>query len=738
MADEWLSVADLSAVLGTTGRHARRKADAAGWLWRPRRARGGGREYQLTALPPELAEAWRERKTAAIVAQIAAEQPPTPAAAPAESPAQMRAGQEAARVRAREAGLARFACLPPDDPKRLRAKAREWLVLAAGEIRRVDRLTATAARESLCARVNAGEIHVPPHVEPWLPRRHGVRALNAHTLYRWMLQLNEGGIWALTDDYGNRAGQSKIDTAPALYTAILGQMLQAPQSTAKDLHDYARTIADAAGALPSLRTVQRFRDRWIAENRQLWSYMTSPGKWKNHFQVAFGSHHQRVTRLNQVWELDSTPGDWMLTDGRHTVVGCIDLWSRRLTLRVSKTSSAMAVGQAFRRAVLDWGVPEIARTDNGKDYVSDYFSDVLRGLGVTQELCLPFASEQKGTIERALKTVCYGVLKLLPGYIGHNVAERQDIRDRRSFAQRVMTPGGAVEISLSSADLQAALDNWLANDYHQAPHRGEGMRGLSPLAKAATWADPIRAVDPRALDALLAPIAGVREVGKKGIRWDNRWYISPVLAEYVGDTVRCRYDEADLGRLYVYTDEQFLCVAVDPEMAGISRAEVAAVAKAKQRRAIAAHAQEMRDIKRQVAANAAEEVLKAKAAAAGKLIEFPKQTVPHTSPALQAGAAAARAAEPRAIAADTPAQTAAKAALVADMAATAAKVTALPQGPGDRYRRWLRLDRDIRNGLGVDDQAEIDWWQSYATTGEFRSQQKIAADFPQLYAEASA
>lgn len=636
---------------------------------------------------------------------------------------------QADRQRTKAEGAEKFAALPPDSDKRLRAKAREWYLLAAGELRRNQPgLQQRAAIEAVCGQINNGERALPEHVAHWIPARHGVRALAPDTLYRWATDYAAQGLWGLTDGYGNRLGASVIERDQACYRAVLGMMLRDPQAGGRDIHAWLRTVDGLT--VPTLRTVQRFRERWIEQNHQLWTLLTHPGKWKNHFQVAFGSQHESVIRLNQLWELDSTPGDWLLTDGRHTVVGCIDLWSRRLKLRVSKTSSGFAVGQCWRAAVLAWGVPEMVRTDNGKDYVGDYYASVLRELEVTQELCIPFASEQKGTIERAMKTICYTLPKLLPGYIGHNVAEREAIRARETFAKRLMTKGEIVAVEMSGAELQSALDRWVDLVYSQDPHQGEGMGGLSPVAKAASWRGTIRTVDARALDSLLAPIAGERTIGKKGIRWDHRTYISPILAEFIGEPCLCRYDEADLGRLFVYRNSAFLCIAEDPAMTGISRAEVAAVARAKQKAAMAEHTKELRAIKRDTSENAAEAVLRHRAEASGKLVAFPQPETPHSTPGLTAGAAAADARRGPVARAQTPAQIEAQARVAADLAGET--VVRLPTTAAGRYRRWIQIQRDTLQGLPVS-REDLEWWDGYAESSEYRAQKRLAADFPENY-----
>src|SRR5699024_6815103 len=136
-------------------------------------------------------------------------------------------------------------------------------------------------------------------------------------------------------------------------------------------------------------------------------------------------------------------------------------------------------------------------------------------------------------------------------------------------------------VSLTSAELQAKLDQWCAHVYAHDAHSGEGMDGRTPFERAAAWTGSVRRIDDeRALDALLAPLAGTRSVGKKGVRLDHHWYIAPELTPLIGEVVRLKRDEADLGRLYVYdVDGGFVCVAQAPQITGISRAEAAAAAK---------------------------------------------------------------------------------------------------------------------------------------------------------------
>ena len=155
----------------------------------------------------------------------------------------------------------------------------------------------------------------------------------------------------------------------------------------------------------------------------------------------------------------------------------------------------------------------------------------------------------------------------LPGFTGHSVADAQALRARKSFAAR--RGEDAVETfgcTLSAEGLQTRCDIWCEAVYGREGH--DGLGGLSPFARAASWTGPVKRIpDERALDALLAAPAGDgwRTVGKSGIRLDNAAYIAPEIGPLVGERVRVRHDPADPDRIFVYrAGGEFVCVAEGP------------------------------------------------------------------------------------------------------------------------------------------------------------------------------
>lgn len=541
--------------------------------------------------------------------------------------------------------------------------------------------------------------------------------------------MNQRGIAGLMDGHGNRKGQFKAAINSDLANVILGCIHTAPHITPGKIHQFLQAEYPQHAVLLTPKSIARFVDAWKAENPQAWTAATNPDKWKNQYQAAFGSHFENVTEPNQIWELDSTPGDWGLIDGRHCVITVLDLFTRRTIQYVSKTSRAEAVCLAFRKAVLAWGVPKAARTDNGADYKGVRFCTVLKDLEVEHILCEPFASEQKGSVERVQKTMSHGILDLLPGFSGHNVAEAQVIRARKSFAQRLMTPGDVVEITLTAQDLQLRLDQWAEFVYGRDEHAG--LNGQSPWQIANAWTLPVRKIgDERALDALLSDIAGNRTVTKKGLRLDHNHYIAAELVAYIGHEVQVRRDAADIGRVYVYdVNGTFICMATAPEVLGISRAEVAAMSSAVSRKLASSQRNEAKQLKRHVKRNIGEAILEHRMRESANVTQLPPRAQEYTTPALREHGIASRSNDALlAMPADERTQQA-MAALEAQMAtpkATAAVLDA--DDPQRRYRHWLRLDQRV-SADGWLSQEERAIWESYPNGSEFRSMKLFFDDF---------
>lgn len=298
------------------------------------------------------------------------------------------------------------------------------------------------------------------------------------------------------------------------------------------------------------------------------------------------------------------------------------------------------------------------RTDEGADYTSRHVVGVIADLEIGHDICLPFAPDAKPFVERVIKTIGHDLFANLPGFTGHNVAQAQALRARRSYAARQGENDiEAFRVALGADELQACLDTWCDDLYGREPHAGLG--GLSPFERVAAWTGSVRRIgNVRALDALLAAPAddGWRTVRKSGIRLDNVDYIAGPLGGLVGERVHVRRDPGDLDRIFVYLPApsgperpgEFVCVAQDPARTGADRAAVAgAMTRAYAERSRKARARARALAKRHKPEQAMADVLAHAAGSAARVVALPRKSETHETPALREAARAAEAADAR-------------------------------------------------------------------------------------------
>lgn len=501
-------------------------------------------------------------------------------------------------------------------------------------------------REAFVEAYNSGSIGVQTTTRKVIAR------LSLRSLFRWEKLLRENGPAALAGSYGSRSARTyrtALDKVPGMREAALGMIAGNPHVNAVKVRTFLQ-VRFRGEAIPSLRSIRRFIERWRDEHVQLALYLSNPDKWRSQYGAAFGDAAAGVVALNQVWELDSSPADVLLEDGRYSLIACIDVWSRRLHLHLARTSSAAGIASTVRHCVSEWGVPGTLKTDNGKDYTGHHIQRVAQWLGVSHQIVPPFQPDAKPFVERAFRTFSHDLLELLPAFVGHNVSERQAIRNRRSFADRMMQKGGTVEVSMKLEEFESFVHDWLTI-YNAREHSALGM---SPLQRAAGWDGEVRRIaNERALDFLLLPAPnnhGKRTVRKKGLQIAGEYYVHERLVDHMGETVLCLYDEADIARVLVFggPNGDFLCIASCEALgAGIDRKSIAAAARRRQARYLREAKAEMSKIAAQhVGPDAYREIVDELSRQAARITPLTQATETETTtPELDAAARAIAAAD---------------------------------------------------------------------------------------------
>ncbi|QSJ14588.1 transposase [Nostoc sp. UHCC 0702] len=383
----WLSTSELTGLPGMpkTIQNVRKKAHREGWQNRDRKQVGGGKEYHISSLPPETQE-----HLLATTAQTPQPQPAEETPAIASLPQPRKKGNKEDRIDAKL-----------DILRQLETYCQQ------------HQLQKIKGQHAFIAAYNSGQIAVDVATKQVMP------SISPSSVQRWLKTLKTQSVDALGGRYGNRAGESKIEASPALRNFVIGILAEYPHAS------YRHIMKAICGRfeqelIPSQRTLDRWISKWKEENKELLTSIANPDRWKSKNMISLGSYSDGVDAINQLWEIDSTPADIMLEDGRHTLIGCIDVYSRRTKLLVVPRSKAVAIATLLRQCILDWGVPEVIKTDNGKDYTARHLQRLFANLDIKHRLCQPFQPWQKPHIERFFRTFAHDLVELLPGYIGHN------------------------------------------------------------------------------------------------------------------------------------------------------------------------------------------------------------------------------------------------------------------------------------------------------------------------------
>lgn len=713
----WLAAPDLAGLPGmpSSRRSVLRRAQAEQWTARPRSGRGkAGFEYRVSDLPAATQQA--------LAASAAGAAQPV-----ARALAAGRQASHEAQIQAHAGSMARLGVTlaakgafdPATNPRLdLFQRFETYHNHRGGAI--------WPAIGEFCALWNAGEI------EALAGTRAAYPSIPQKTLDKWYRAWRVTGVEALLERKPRSdKGKSQLDHDEDLRNVFVAALVEMHEPTARQVQ---RVIADQLGKdrVPPARTLKRWMQEYREKNKVALLKLKNPDAWRNTYMPAFGSRSEHITAPNVEWQLDSTIADaqqrveiaFNLHDEatgeirRHALIAGICVFTRRAKVLVARTSSGNAVKALVRRVILDYGMVERFKTDNGKDYTGDDFKFGLQALKIEHKLCTPFSPDQKPFIERFLGTLLHDLFPMLQGFVGHDVATRKAIESAKSFAQRF--GGEGVRLRMTPEHLQRVIDGWL-EEYHSRTH---SELGCSPEQMAERHSGRVLRIDERALDLFLMPVAGngIRTVAKRGIqmplndRAGTAWYRAPELAavNVMGQQVYCRIDEADIGAMHVFhLDGTYICRAVDHARLGINRAEVAAKAHAIERATVAPVIAELRKAAQKGLTQRAVDAIYAERAqpavdASANVTRLPVR--PNVSNPAIASVLEAHAPQQ---------QQAARAAAHAVLAEEPAPIVRMDTAK-QRYSAWVRMHARATAGEQLSSR-EAEWMHSYESSTEFQA-----------------
>lgn len=496
-------------------------------------------------------------------------------------------------------------------------------------------------------------------IEDWVLAR--VKRVSKGSMKRWLAARSKGQSIGVDRSLA-RKGTGVLDAANdgAVRRTILALLADNLHFTAEHIRDvveseYGKTLkvrskgVEKTVPLPPIRAFQRVLKELRSSQAVTLMRVQNPDRFRSTMAPRGLGTLAYVKEPNQLWQIDASPVDALCTDGRHAIYVCLDIATRRMVLFVSRTPRASAVALLIRKAILSWGVADKIKTDNGSDFTARDTQRLFAHLGIEIELSDAYAPTQKAHVERAIGDFQKDFATMLPGFVGHNVADRKAIEERRSFAARLGTSDeDAFGVTLTGEELQAEVDRWTALHQHE-PHAG--LKGETPFAVAARSTRQPRHVEERALDLLLmtVPQGGTRLVTSSGIRVGGTHYMTPGILP--GTEVLVRMDSADLGVVYAFTrdGDSFLGAGICPALSGIDPAEATRALKAMQNEITRKGAAEVRAEIRKLKKGGAwhQRILGVREARAPNVVALPKRGEAHVTPQIAAALDAMDAADDR-------------------------------------------------------------------------------------------
>ena len=280
---------------------------------------------------------------------------------------------------------------------------------------------------------------------------------------------------------------------------------------------------------------------------------------------------------NAMWEIDATKLDLMVkvpvVDGkeewfrkieseeyklvRYALIGVVDRFSGARVYTLAKSDNSYSDVRLLEKAIKRLGMPEMIKGDNGKNYVSKHFQEVLERLGIEYIAANAYSGDEKPFVERGFRSIQhFAVFENLPGFIGHDVGERNLIENQ----------------AVRKSERRKAKQTYLKEEFMwwwEAERVVDGI--INHLFADKFEVHQVVGEVPPDLHYMLGK-KYVRKLQLEGVFINGRYYIPDVeiwnLAR-VGSEVEVYEEIDDISKVYIKVDDRFI-EAVDERAANIS------------------------------------------------------------------------------------------------------------------------------------------------------------------------
>ena len=335
-------------------------------------------------------------------------------------------------------------------------------------------------------------------------------------------------------------------------------------------------------------TVQRFISTYYEKRVIEWTLVTKGVDLnKSYNQPAMGDRKEQYTAKNQCWEIDSTPADVVIfhegNQIRPDILAIKDCYSGRCVAALALKSNTLAIIRLLWKAISTLGIPKTIKGDNGRDYVSEQFQTLLDNLHIRYDKATAYAGDEKGQVERNFRTIQHSYMRVLAGFIGHNVGHRQKIEQQIAKKDRSAKDefGNVAKTQTASSELLnwEEFDDKLQEAVLLWEIDKKRRKGDSPIELWNNCIEPVETMDYQNF-LIYAGGHKKRTVQKDGINYENRSYKSNFIHKYRGQEVYVSENIDDMSEIFVFDDEgNFIGSCLDKDISPMKKEDFMKIKK---------------------------------------------------------------------------------------------------------------------------------------------------------------
>ncbi|CAM2937066.1 DDE-type integrase/transposase/recombinase [Helicobacter burdigaliensis] len=352
------------------------------------------------------------------------------------------------------------------------------------------------------------------------------------------------------------------------------------EASKKENYDFIGFDLGEVKPLFSVKTLQNFITNYF-KDKPLEHCIITKGldKAKSYFLPSQGNQREIFASKNECWQIDSSPADFIVRDDitkepfRPHILSIVDVYSGRGVASLAPKSNSLSLMRLLWNAISTLGKPKMIKGDNGRDYLSKNFQDLLDGLGITYDASIAYAGEEKALVERRFGTLQHAGLSQMHGAIGKNLSERELIEQRTPKKERSAKDkyGFAKKTNQEHLHLFSEAQKLLESEVYKwnssKVRRKKGVKTPSELWNECP--NPIIKIEYEEF-LFHAGAKELRIVGKKGINFNGSIYKSEFMPS-VKTKVKCVQNIDNAKELFVYDLQgNFICLALDESIAELS------------------------------------------------------------------------------------------------------------------------------------------------------------------------